>query len=584
MEPTEFNFFHKSFRYPWEPIEIPAKAPCPQKILMVTDGFEGNFLNGSFNHYYFGLSAVIDTLLDQSDYFVNFRLTLAHRQVDNMKPSGPVTDPEYMRYGPNFENFRFTTTENDVKTGQPFDIYDYDQIWLFGVRDFPDDSEKLDDDELPILTDWMEKGGGVFATGDHAKLGVSLCGRVPRVSKMRMWDNLLKPNGDLLKTPPPQLGPGRHDTLVKGHDDIYTFDDESDDIPMKITPKYYLSRSLNPMMYNKFPHPILCGKEGVIDILPDHPHEGEIIEEDEVDISDKLYNGDPEFPKIGAFNFRPEVIAHAHVLPDHTHDSDHNKGPATAKTFGAIGVYDGYKTDVGRVVVDSTWHHWFDVNLIGRPVDRLDSLPFDDTNLKTQGFLASPEGEAAYRRIQNYFINVGLWLAPKTDRYCMLKGLIWPYVFQYPLVERVDPKVPVTVLGEMAKDALGNIAGQCNLRLWIFELLPAPIKIAFEKFELLPREKGLTLPSEQLLEIYVLGTITRNLLVLARSIENYPAGDERAQSIVKKNLDRGIKEGLTEGVERMIDDLDANMSQSRRHLRKMQKVMATIHKDSERQK
>ena len=41
------------------------------------------------------------------------------------------------------------------------------------------------------------------------------------------------------QNPPSPVGLDRHDALDNGHDDIYTFDDESDDIPMKISPKYY---------------------------------------------------------------------------------------------------------------------------------------------------------------------------------------------------------------------------------------------------------------------------------------------------------------------------------------------------------
>ena len=575
MAPIEPLDFEKPYawQYPREYIPIPQTMPCSQKVLIITDGFPGMFVNGSFHHYYFGLSAVIDTLLDQTDYYVKFKLTLAHRQTDSHKPPGPVSDPQYQRYGPNFENFRFTTTDNDIKTDQPFDIYDYDQIWLFGVRDLLDDPDRLDDDELALLTDWMEKGGGLFATGDHARLGVGLCGRVPRVSKMRLWTEIYKENGDLLKAPPPARGASRHDTLVKGHDSTYTFDDESDDVPMRIAPKYYYARTLNPLIQNKFPHPILCGKDGVIDILPDHPHEGDVIEDDEVDVSGTLYNGELEFPKIGPYTHKPEVIAHARVQHDHTDTSDTNKGAADAKTFGAIGVYDGYKTNVGRAVVDSTWHHWFNVNLVGRPVGNLDSEPSSASNPKTLGFLATPEGIAEYKRIQNYHINVGLWLAPKSDRYCMIKGLVWPYVLQFPFVERLEPDIPVTVLGAEAKDALGKIAGQCNLKFTLFELLPEEVWNYFEKINLLPPDQCLTCPPEDLLQIYILGTMTSNLLELAYMIQDYPPGDERVEHIVKKELDLRIKSALKDGLNLMIADLDRNMSLTRRRIRKLKKMM-----------
>ncbi len=564
LSPTHLEYAQLDRFLPW-------KRPCPQKILMVTDGYVGSFLNGSFSNYYFGLSAVVDTLLDQSEYFVNFQLTLAHRQIDTNKPAGPVTSPAYKRYGPNFENFRFTTNANDIKTNRRFDIYDYDQIWLFGVRGDVNDSDRLDDQELSLLTEWMDKGGGLFATGDHDDLGASLCARVPRASKMRMWTDIRNAAGTIIKSPPRPTGVDRHDTLLKGHDNVYTFDDESDDIPMNISPKYYYSWSWHPFRQHKSPHPILCGKEGVIDVLPDHPHEGEVIESNQVNISETLVNGAAEFPKYNGNNFRPEVIAHAHVQADHTNVNDTNKRAANAKTFGAIGAYDGYKTDVGRVVVDSTWHHWFDVNLIGRPITALNTAPASNANPKTQGFLASASGQQEYKRIQNYFINVGLWLAPKSDRKCMLKGLSWYYVFRYPAVERLRPSLSIIELGVTARDALGRVAGQCNLSRWIFDILPIEFDRIFEKINRKLPEECLSCPPRELLEIYVLGHITRNFLELSYELKDFMPEDDKATNIIEEKLDYLLSQGMEEGVHAMLKTMDKNLTSTRRDLRKLMK-------------
>ena len=73
-----------------------------------------------------------------------------------------------------------------------------------------------------------------------------------------------------------------------------------------------------------------------------------------------------EYPRIGRRRLKPEIIAWANVLDDHTNVTDTNKGAANPKRFGAIGAYNGHCVKIGRVVVDSTWHHWFDVNLNGR--------------------------------------------------------------------------------------------------------------------------------------------------------------------------------------------------------------------------
>ena len=187
--------------------------PCRLKILMVVDGYPGSFLNISFSDSYFGLATVADTLRNNPEWWVKFDVTRAHRQTDSFKPN-PATEPLlHARYGPHFEGFRFT---------QPgFDINQYDQVWFFGARSNPNDTERLSDAELEIIARWMDtKKGGVFATGDHADLGASLCARLPRARSMRRWTNTAAPN--VVPMPVPQnSGPNRHDTLLKGDDPFY---------------------------------------------------------------------------------------------------------------------------------------------------------------------------------------------------------------------------------------------------------------------------------------------------------------------------------------------------------------------------
>ena len=57
---------------------------------------------------------------------------------------------------------------------------------------------------------------------------------------------------------------------------------------------------------------------------------------------------------------KPEVIA-----TSHNSQGIVQKGVVNTRPFGAIGSYDGHRANVGRVLVDATWHHFFNVNLIG---------------------------------------------------------------------------------------------------------------------------------------------------------------------------------------------------------------------------
>jgi hypothetical protein len=153
------------------------------------------------------------------------------------------------------------------------------------------------------------------------------------------------------------------------------------------------------------------------------------------------------------------VIAWADVSAAHTDwDADPNKGPANPKRFPVIGAYDGHLAGVGRVVVDATWHHWFDTNLIGCSVDLIDSEPMDATNPKTKGFRVSNQGLQALARIQNYYRNVAIWLGPVDRKHCMWWKVLWNNITRYPAAERLSPALPIWHLGEVALDVLGRQA------------------------------------------------------------------------------------------------------------------------------
>jgi hypothetical protein len=74
-----------------------------------------------------------------------------------------------------------------------------------------------------------------------------------------------------------------------------------------------------------------------------------------------------------------------------------------SKRFGLVSAYDGTPANVGRVVCDSTWHHWLSMNLIG----------------------IDTEDAGAYRKMQSYYRNVGLWLAGPAQRRSMLVAGVW---------------------------------------------------------------------------------------------------------------------------------------------------------------
>ncbi len=402
-------------------------VPDPIRILIVVDSQDLPFTRITFSPGHFSLYAAIRRLRAAVSSPVQLVITTAHRQTDTLWDGSEETKPDH-------EHFRFDQDGLDLDA--------FHQVWLFGIR--REDDQALTDEEVAILARFMDAGGGVFAAGDHEDLGAALCSKVPRVRSMRRWKR---------SEAPPVDGEHRHDTLERGHDDIYTFDDESDDVPQRIEVDFPL-------------HPLLAYGDGFIDVLPDHPHEGEVVPDEEIALDQRITVGDyegEEFPG----DARPRTIAWATVNPDHTECTDRNKGAAQGRRFGVLGVYDGRAVGVGRVVVDSTWHHWFDVNLTGRPVEYLDRPPYDESNPKTRGFLASDEGRLHLDRIYTLFLNVALWLAPQECGQTVLVGAVVRATSRPPVVELVEAGIADSTLGRTVRRTLERRHGREIVADWL---------------------------------------------------------------------------------------------------------------------
>jgi hypothetical protein len=386
----------------------------PLRILMVIDGR----INTDWGHFDFGLGPVLETLATTFPWWVKTEVRVASRD----------GSPGFVGVGSGitYNGFRFT---------QPgFDIDEYDQIWFFG--DHPGEGSDatvddgviddplfspLSDAELGVVARWMDEGGGVFATGDHGLLGASMCSRIPRVGTMRRWTHA--------QGVPRKDGPLRHETLryVPG---TIASDWEGDRFPQFIRPVYRGS-PFGPIFTKLAPHPLLCSSMGPIDEFPDHMHEGEVVPDADVDLG-RTYDfagyRRVEYPSQPSFRPRPQVIAHGVTTND----------DAPPKQFGLISVYDGDPVSRGRVVVDSTWHHWLSMNLLG--------------------FRAAHP--IAYQKMQAYYRNVALWLATPLQRASMLFAATFgaiagsaPMAFQLGM----GP----WEIGEKALDVLGRSAPQC---------------------------------------------------------------------------------------------------------------------------
>jgi hypothetical protein len=271
---------------------------------------------------------------------------------------------------------------------------------------------------------------------------------------------------------PPMDGPERHQTLQQTNPPTGNLDVlEGDTIPQPIEvvhQRLILSALARPM----FPHALLATPEGVIETFPDHMHEGDVVLDNEVDLDSPLnipgYTR-PEYPSVtpvinpdtaarAALNDvrlrpRPHVVAYGRTtnpaIPE-AQDTlaaaqlfiDVNR-PLATKKFGLIGAYDGDAVSIGRVVVDSTWHHWFSYNLHG----------FVESTPDTQ-----------YQLMQTYYRNVALWLATPAQRQSILTAMAWGTVVADPMA---FPLLPARTLWAVGERVVGIISRTVSLSMLV---------------------------------------------------------------------------------------------------------------------
>ncbi len=339
---------------------------CTPKILVMTDGL--NFETGSD----FGLTDFVDTLKAST---IHGMTPIVETALRTAGAPGTVDHPSF--------TFSSTTLSKSK----------YDVLFLFGSYS----SGSLPAAEISVIEDFMDAGGGVFATGDHQNIGRYLCGSIKRVGEMRRW------------TGPSAGGTDRISTNDPGANNIFEFNDQADDIGQKIYPAYH---SVSGGAVASEPHYLLQHPtKNVIEVLPDHPHEGECILP--ASVADASV-----WPKDGSGNdVEPELVA---LSMNYGGAFPGKAAISQPRSFGAIGAYDGHETDdeIGRIVVDATWHHFVNVNLIA--------------TADGPGIAGNPD---TYDRVNTYFRNIADWLMPKNVRRCLRWPLILTAAKLYPAGE-----------------------------------------------------------------------------------------------------------------------------------------------------
>lgn len=423
-------------------------AHCQVRILIVTEGT----IHFSRRDSGFSLVELLKALRETQRPWEDLRITTARRLED----SDQCCD---------IANLRFDESTLNIQR--------YDQLWLIGWYEEDKPEKFLDPTELRTIYAFMNDGGGVFATGDHKSIGYAMCGKIPRVSSMRKWQ--------FKDVEPPIKAPGRddatrNDTLREGTDSGFQLTDQSDSVPQEIRPKFFA----NLGGIGSHPHPLLADRGFAITVLPDHQHEGECVIPEDLTRSFEFAGGErfEEYPRLPKSEDRlaPELVAIGTSAAGFLrNESNEPVPPVEPRCFKMIVAYDGQfvervkktgeKVHLGRVVVDSTFHHFLDINLNG--TGTLDKRGFYDSQGKPTKDL---------QRIKKYYRNIVTWLLPADRRVDYCFALLLYLRFSGLLVEEFgdnpNPSLKEwTLAGTLTRKAITEIFSAAEAVVWATTLL-----------------------------------------------------------------------------------------------------------------
>ncbi len=330
---------------------------------------------------------------------------------------------------------------NDVLAKETFD-----QIWFFGLHQANVDrfslgafrgglNSELDAAEVAALQKWMStedgsQGGGILMTGDHANpspprlvpspdspcgdtstgaeflgLGRAIGRCVPRAGMLRKWEG-----------PPTRRAIDNLSTIAGSG---FQLDRTPQELDLQ---NVNLDGDPDP---NGQPHPLFFYKPGQpIKSFPDHGHEGAVILPDALDAA--------VWPSGPKGQTRPHVVAFG-------------KDTRRDERLNIIATYNGDLTGVGRIVADSTWHHY--------------------TNLNLRGFLKS---EPVSDQIGQFYANLAIWLAPRSKRSQMARAMCWELA-RYTLL--LEQQADTKSLSDIANSVLLGVASPCEIHE-LLQVLP----------------------------------------------------------------------------------------------------------------
>lgn len=197
-----------------------------------------------------------------------------------------------------------------------------------------------------------------------------------------------------------------------------------------------------------------------------------------------------------------------------------------------INIYDGTSARVGRVVTDSTWHHWFDLNLV----------ELEDRN------------PVAWEKISRYYLNIAMWLSPAISRRnCHMDIIVAPYV--YPGVEVLDINFDTERLGIALSEHLRFWKGPC----WVTEFIQRDICDLAPEFcktvlpldqlpEPIPSNSCWSCPPWERFEYYALGGLARAAFEFQNEIQHTLKHNTAKCHFTFEEVEKRLTGGLSKSI------------------------------------
>jgi hypothetical protein len=221
------------------------------------------------------------------------------------------------------------------------------------------------------------------------------------------------------------------------------FDIESQILQIDTIPQQLLLPNFdakgNPTV-SGLPHPLFLYRGmNRIQYFPDHVHEGAIVLPTEKEL-EKI----EDWPS-GGVQPQPRVVARGIDKRNST-------------LLDLVAAYNGDCARVGRIVADSTWHHYLSINLLGFPQPSPPGTPAD--------------------QIGQFYANLAIWLAPRRKRFEMALEM-FKWLASHPvMMEEIDGD-PLNI-GKAAYAALTDVAAPCEISELLDAAIPSRIR---EKYE-----------------------------------------------------------------------------------------------------